>query len=80
MKMAMEDVARTSEVSKATVLYVLNQKCSSMGLSSQAIMKVLYVSRRLNCLSRKPELYCAEHLIMAAGRYRASALETASAG
>ena len=48
MKTTMEDVARTSGVSKATVSYVLNQKCSSLGLSSQTIMKVLDASRRLN--------------------------------
>ncbi len=48
MKMTMEDVARTSGVSKATVSYVLNQKSSSLGLSSQTIMKVLDASRKLN--------------------------------
>ncbi len=48
MKTTMEDVARTSGVSKATVSYVLNQKCSSLGLSSQTILKVLDASRRLN--------------------------------
>jgi len=48
MKTTMEDIARTSGVSKATVSYVLNQKRSSLGLSSQTIMKVLDASRKLN--------------------------------
>jgi len=48
MKTTMEDVARTSGVSKATVSYVLNQKCSSLGLSSQTILKVLDASRKLH--------------------------------
>jgi len=47
MKTTIEDIARASGVSKATVSYVLNRKRSSLGLSAQTINKVLNVSRKL---------------------------------
>ena len=48
MKVTMEDVAKLSGVSKATVSFVLNRKRSSLGLSSRTVMKVLETSRKLN--------------------------------
>ena len=48
MKATIEVIAKKCGVSKATVSYVLNNKKSSLGLSSQTIDKVLKVSRELN--------------------------------
>ena len=47
MKTTIEDIARASGVSKATVSYVLNNKRSSLGLSAQTVAKVLNVSKEL---------------------------------
>ena len=47
MKTTIEDIARASGVSKATVSYVLNNKRSSLGLSAQTVARVLNVSKEL---------------------------------
>lgn len=47
MKTTLEDIARVSGVSKATVSYVLNNKRSTLGLSAQTIARVLQVSKDL---------------------------------
>lgn len=47
MKPTLEDIARVSGVSKATVSYVLNNKRSALGLSAQTITRVLQVSQEL---------------------------------
>jgi LacI family transcriptional regulator len=48
LKVTMDDIAKLSGVSKATVSLVLNQKRSSLALSSRTVMKVLETSRKLN--------------------------------
>ena len=47
MKTTIEDIARASGVSKATVSYVLNNKRSSFQLSAQTVARVLNVSKEL---------------------------------
>lgn len=48
VKVTMDDIAKLTGVSKATVSYVLNQKRSSFGLSSKTVMRVLETSDKLN--------------------------------
>lgn len=48
MKITMDDVARESGVSKATVSYVLNNRQSTFGISARTAAKVLDTARRLN--------------------------------
>ena len=48
MKITMDDVARESGVSKATVSYVLNNRQSTFGISAKTAAKVLDTVKRLN--------------------------------
>lgn len=48
MKITINDVARESGVSKATVSYVLNSRQSSFGISGRTVAKVLDTVKRLN--------------------------------
>ena len=48
MKITMDDVARESGVSKATVSYVLNNRQSTYGISAKTAAKVLDTVKRLN--------------------------------
>jgi len=48
MKITMNDVARESGVSKATVSYVLNNRQSSFGISNRTVTRVLDTVKRLN--------------------------------